>query len=65
MKGPFDVIFCRNVLIYFDKETKDKLFMEYHQILGEQRHLFIGHSEAMGKEHHEFKNLGRTMYQKV
>ena len=65
MKGPFDVIFCRNVLIYFDKETKDKLFMKYHQILGEQRHLFIGHSETMGKEHHEFKNLGRTMYQKV
>ncbi|MEL7477383.1 MAG: protein-glutamate O-methyltransferase [Pseudomonadota bacterium] len=65
MKGPFDVIFCRNVLIYFDKETKDKLFRGYHQMLAADGHLFIGHSETMGKEHHEFKNLGRTMYQKV
>lgn len=65
MKGPFDLIFCRNVLIYFDKETKDKLFKGYHNMLSPTGHLFIGHSETMGKEHTEFKNLGRTMYQKV
>ncbi|KAF7785342.1 chemotaxis protein methyltransferase CheR [Pseudoalteromonas rubra] len=65
MKGPFDVIFCRNVLIYFDKETKDRLFDNYHQLLAEQGYLFIGHSETMGKEHLGFKNLGKTMYQKV
>jgi len=65
MKGPFDVIFCRNVLIYFDKDTKDKLFKGYHAMLASKGNLFIGHSETMGKEHHGFTNLGRTMYQKV
>ncbi|CAH9054118.1 Chemotaxis protein methyltransferase [Pseudoalteromonas sp. CIP111854] len=65
MKGPFDLIFCRNVLIYFDKETKDKLFSGYHRLLTPSGHLFIGHSETMGKEHTEFINLGKTMYQKA
>lgn len=65
MKGPFDVIFCRNVVIYFDKETKDQLFQRYCTILAPCGHLFLGHSESMGKEHTEFKNLGRTIYQKV
>ncbi|MEJ6476035.1 CheR family methyltransferase [Pseudoalteromonas piscicida] len=64
MKGPFDVIFCRNVLIYFDKETKDKLFQQYHNLLVPNGYLLIGHSETMGKEHLEFKNLGKTIYQK-
>ncbi|MBQ4863820.1 protein-glutamate O-methyltransferase [Pseudoalteromonas sp. MMG013] len=65
MKGPFDVIFCRNVLIYFDKETKDTLFRRYHEMLSRDGHLFIGHSETMGKEHDEFKNLGKTTYKKI
>ncbi|CAM4087941.1 CheR family methyltransferase [Pseudoalteromonas byunsanensis] len=65
MKGPFDLIFCRNVLIYFDKETKDQLFAGYYKLLAPKGHLFIGHSETMGKEHVEFTNLGKTMYQKA
>ncbi|TMP70376.1 chemotaxis protein CheR, partial [Pseudoalteromonas ruthenica] len=65
MKGPFDVIFCRNVLIYFDKKTKGNLFKGYHRMLAHDGHLFIGHSETMGKEHSEFKNLGKTMYKKM
>ncbi|MEM5546004.1 protein-glutamate O-methyltransferase CheR [Pseudoalteromonas fuliginea] len=64
MKGPFDLILCRNVVIYFDKETKDQLFKRYANILSEQGHLFLGHSESMGKEHSQYKNLGKTMYQK-
>ncbi|KAA1157632.1 CheR family methyltransferase [Pseudoalteromonas fuliginea] len=64
MKGPFDLILCRNVVIYFDKETKDQLFERYANILSEQGHLFLGHSESMGKEHSQYKNLGKTMYQK-
>jgi chemotaxis protein methyltransferase CheR len=64
MKGPFDLIFCRNVLIYFDKETKDLLFAGYYNLLSPGGYLFIGHSETMGKEHTEFRNLGKTMYQK-
>lgn len=65
MKGPFDLILCRNVVIYFDKETKDQLFNRYADILNNQGYLFLGHSETMGKEHVLFKNLGKTMYQKV
>jgi chemotaxis protein methyltransferase CheR len=65
MRGPFDVIFCRNVLIYFDKKTKHTLFKGYHQMLSRDGYLFIGHSETMGKEHSEFKNLGKTIYKKV
>lgn len=64
MNGPFDLILCRNVVIYFDKETKDQLFERYANILSEQGHLFLGHSESMGKEHSQYKNLGKTMYQK-
>ncbi len=65
MKGPFDLILCRNVVIYFDKDTKDLLFKRYAKILASHGHLFLGHSETMGKEHTEFKNLGKTMYQKA
>ncbi|MBQ4800153.1 protein-glutamate O-methyltransferase CheR [Pseudoalteromonas sp. MMG006] len=65
MKGPFDLILCRNVVIYFDKDTKDLLFKRYAKILAPHGHLFLGHSETMGKEHTEFKNLGKTMYQKA
>lgn len=65
MKGPFDLILCRNVVIYFDKETKEQLFNRYADILNDQGYLFLGHSETMGKEHVLFKNLGKTMYQKV
>ncbi|WP_166111313.1 protein-glutamate O-methyltransferase CheR [Pseudoalteromonas sp. Z9A5] len=65
MKGKFDLILCRNVVIYFDKETKDQLFKRYGNILNERGYLFLGHSETMGKEHSQFKNLGKTMYRKT
>lgn len=65
MTGPFDVIFCRNVVIYFDKETKEQLFYRYSQLLVPRGHLFLGHSETMSKGGHEFQSLGKTIYQKV
>ena len=65
MKGKFDLILCRNVVIYFDKETKDQLFKRYGNILNERGYLFLGHSETMGKEHSQFKNLGKNMYRKT
>ena len=63
MKGPFDVIFCRNVLIYFDQETKDTLFKRYADMLRPGGYLFIGHSESVGKGHPYLRPLGKTMYQ--
>ncbi|MEO2267749.1 protein-glutamate O-methyltransferase [Pseudoalteromonas sp. YIC-656] len=65
MKGQFDVIFCRNVVIYFDKTTKEYLYDQFAQRLTNHGHLFLGHSESMGKDQHQFRNLGRTMYVKA
>lgn len=63
--GPIDLIFCRNVIIYFDKETQQKLFDRFANILGTQGHLYLGHSESMLGATNRFKLLGRTIYQKL
>ncbi len=65
MKGLFDVIFCRNVVIYFDKVTKDRLFNQFARQMSNDGYLFLGHSESMGAHQSAFKNLGKTMYRKV
>jgi len=64
MKGPFDLIFCRNVLIYFDTETKRKLVERFAQLLAPEGHLFIGHSESLHTLTQSFRSLGHTMYRK-
>ncbi|MFT7683616.1 MAG: chemotaxis protein methyltransferase CheR [Moritella dasanensis] len=65
MKGPFDIIFCRNVVIYFDKETQQKLFARYYEILAPGGLLILGHSENLGAHQVHFENVGRTIYRKV
>ncbi len=65
MKGPFDLMFCRNVVIYFDKETQKVLFDRYADILIPEAHLFIGHSETLYKVSDRFESLGHTIYRKV
>ncbi len=65
MSGPFDVIFCRNVVIYFDKETQRRLFERYADLLADDGYLFIGHSESLHRVTDRFRSLGRTMYQKA
>ena len=64
MQGPFDVIFCRNVVIYFDAKTQQKLFFRYAELCHEQSHLFIGHSENLHHLNGTFISLGRTIYAK-
>ncbi|VAW87662.1 Chemotaxis protein methyltransferase CheR [hydrothermal vent metagenome] len=64
MTGPFDLVFCRNVVIYFDKPTKIKLFDNYADKLVNKGHLFIGHSETLFKISDRFDSLGGTIYQK-
>jgi chemotaxis protein methyltransferase CheR len=65
MKGPFDVVFCRNVIIYFDKDTQSKLFVKVHKLMGADSHLFIAHSESLLGAADKFKPLGRTVYQRL
>jgi len=64
-KGPFDFMFCRNVVIYFNKETQKELFDRYANHLPENAPLFIGHSESLFKVTDRFKSMGQTIYRKV
>jgi len=65
MQGPLDVIFCRNVIIYFDNETKEKLAQRYAKIMHEEGTLFIGHSETLFKVSDAFSLIGKTIYAKA
>ena len=64
MQGPFDAIFCRNVVIYFDQPTKQKLFQRFARLLPAGGPLFLGHSESMHGLSDEFELIGRTIYRK-
>jgi len=63
-KGPFDFIFCRNVVIYFNKDTQRILFNRFADLLPDMGHIFIGHSESMFNVCDRFKLLGKTIYKK-
>jgi chemotaxis protein methyltransferase CheR len=65
MSGPFDVIFCRNVVIYFDKPTQKILFNRYADMLSIGGYLFIGHSENLNGVSNRFENIGHTIYRKI
>jgi len=65
MKRSFDVVFCRNAAIYFDKPTQSKLWQDFGRILQPGGHLMIGHSERLsGPATVTFKSVGITTYQK-
>jgi chemotaxis protein methyltransferase CheR len=65
MKGPFDVIFCRNVVIYFDKATQRALFDRMADLQEPGGWLFIGHSENLLNVTRRYKLVGRTAYRRV
>lgn len=65
MTGLFDVVFCRNVVIYFDKSTQSVLFDRYANIMQPDSHLFIGHSETLHKVSERFELIGKTVYRKM
>lgn len=64
MRGPFDVIFCRNVVIYFDKPTQVRLFDRFADMLSDDGTLFVGHSETLNNVTDRFELVGQTMYRK-
>jgi len=63
-KKPFQMIFCRNVMIYFDQPTRDALVGRYHQFTEPGGYLFIGHSETLGRSQSRYKYLQPALYQK-
>jgi chemotaxis protein methyltransferase CheR len=65
MKGPFDVIFCRNVVIYFDKATQRRLFDRMAELQEPGGWLFVGHSENLLNVTRRYKLVGRTVYRRV
>lgn len=62
VRGPFDVIFCRNVLIYFDKPTQRKIIERFRPLLNPDGLLICGHSESLQHCAELFRHLGNTVY---
>jgi chemotaxis protein methyltransferase CheR len=65
MKGPFDIIFCRNVVIYFNKDTQRLLFNRYADLLANDGYLIVGHSESLHKVTDRFELIHKTIYRKI
>jgi chemotaxis protein methyltransferase CheR len=65
--GFFDVVFSRNMMIYFDKEEKQKAFSIFYNLLQKDGYLFLGHADANGLDKTKFKPLkrGLNIFQKV
>lgn len=64
-KEIMDFIFCRNVVIYFDKPTKNKLVDRYADQMIDNGYLFMGHSESLFKSTERFTLLGKTIYRRI
>lgn len=65
LKGPFHVIMCRNVMIYFNRQTQTQIVEKFYRLLEPGGYLFLGHSEGLPKEVKGFKNLAPAVYQKL
>jgi len=65
IKGPLDFIFCRNVMIYFDKPTQERLINRFYDLLGPGGVLFTGHSESLTGIEHAFRYVQPTIYTKA
>ena len=65
MKGPFDVIFCRNVFIYFDTQTKASILDRFVALMAPGAFLYLGHSESLPQPHPQLRLIGRTIYERL
>ena len=64
VRGPFDAIFCRNVIIYFDKDTQRALFERMAALQRPGDILFLGHSESLYRVSDKYDLVGRTIYRR-
>ena len=62
MRGPFDAIFCRNVMIYFDTPTKQRLVGRLARLLAPGGTLYVGHAESLSGLDHPLRTLGTAIY---
>jgi chemotaxis protein methyltransferase CheR len=65
MRGPLEAIFCRNVVIYFDKDTQRELFARIAQLQRPGNLLFLGHSESLFKVTEDYTLIGKTVYRRA
>jgi chemotaxis protein methyltransferase CheR len=65
IQGPFDIMFCRNVMIYFDKPTQYAILKRFFPLLKQDGLLFAGHSESFLHAADVFRSIGRTVYERV
>lgn len=63
-KKPFDIIFCRNVMIYFDNETTNRLIGKFYDVTAPGGYLCIGHSEVIDKEATKYQYIMPAIYQR-
>jgi chemotaxis protein methyltransferase CheR len=64
LNGPFQVIICRNVMIYFNRQTQQELVSRFRQILEPGGYLFLGHSESIASADRNFDNVSPAVYRK-
>jgi chemotaxis protein methyltransferase CheR len=64
MRGPFDLISCCNVMIYFDRPTREKLVQRYRDLLAPGGHLMVGHSESLNGMNRGFAYVKPAVYRK-
>jgi chemotaxis protein methyltransferase CheR len=64
-KKKFHVIFCRNVMIYFDEKTKHNLVNKFYNVMEPGGYLFIGHSESLNREETNFRYVRPAVYRKI
>ncbi len=64
IRTPMDIIFCRNVIIYFDRQTQTKLFEKFYAQLAPGGYMFIGHSETLTGINDAFRGVGPSIYRK-
>ncbi|HSJ08577.1 MAG TPA: protein-glutamate O-methyltransferase CheR [Longimicrobiales bacterium] len=64
MKGPFDLVCCRNVMIYFDKETQQRLVERFWEMITPGGYFFVGHSESFAALSHAFSYVQPAVYRR-
>ena len=62
---PFDIVFCRNVMIYFDAPTQRRVLERIHRVMKPGSLLYVGHSENFSEARDLFHLRGKTIYERV